>query len=300
MELRPCGSGPDVLPGADMGIYDRHYGRRIPAWPANTRLTPVTKWILIANIVIFALDRLLLKGALDNFGAFTIGTAVFGGRIWEFVTFQFLHASPLHLFGNMLGLYFTGAWLERWWGSPRFLLFYLLCGIGGALFYTILVLAGALDHPLATSLVGASAGVLGILTGVAVIAPNMRVQLLFPPIEMSIRHFALGILILVSVKVLFQIGSNVGGEAGHFGGMALGFLLVKFPKLLGVGWERRRKIIRPQFNRPDSKLRPRTHVDLNAQDEIDRILDKISREGLQSLTQEERDRLRAAAENSPR
>jgi membrane associated rhomboid family serine protease len=235
---------------------------------------------------------------LENFGAFTVNSAVFGGRIWEFLTFQFLHANPGHLFSNSMGLYFFGPWMERWWGSKRFLLFYLLCGAAGAGLYTLLALTGFFPHGLNAGLVGASAGIYGILAGVALIAPDLRVILLFFP--MSMRQMAIVVLSIAVFSVLFGLGGNAGGEAGHLGGAILGFLLVKFPVSLGVGWERRRKIIRPQFNRPDSKLRPRTHVDLNAQDEIDRILDKISREGLQSLTQEERDRLRAAAENSPR
>lgn len=299
MGLWPCGSGPDVLPGADMGIYDRHYERRIRRWSGGgTGFPPVTKWILIANVVIFALDWLLLNHALENFGAFTVNSAIFGGRIWEFLTFQFLHANPGHLFFNSMGLYFFGPWMERWWGSKRFLLFYLLCGAAGAVLYSVLALSGFFPHGLNAGLVGASAGIYGILAGVALIAPDLRVILLFFP--MSMRQMAIVVLSIAVLSVLFGLGGNAGGEAGHLGGAILGFLLVKFPMLLGEGWERRRKIIRPQFNRPDSKLRPRTHVDLNAQDEIDRILDKISREGLQSLTQEERDRLRAAAENSPR
>jgi len=288
-----------VLPGADMGIYDRHYGGGTRVWQSGgSGFPPVTKWILIANIVIFALDWLLLDHLLDRLGAFTVNGAIFGGRIWEFITFQFLHASPGHIFFNSMGLYFFGPWMERWWGSKRFLLFYLLCGAAGAVLYSVLALTGFFSHGLGIPLVGASAGIYGILIGVAMIAPDLRVILLFFP--MSMRQMAIVIFALAIFFVVTGVGGNAGGEAGHLGGAILGFLLVKFPVLLGEGWERRRKIIRPKFHPAESKLRPRTQVDLNAQDEIDRILDKISREGLQSLTQEERDRLRAAAENSPR
>jgi hypothetical protein len=129
----------------------------------------------------------------------------------------------------------------------------------------------------------------------------MRVTLLFPPVEMSMRQLAIAVLAFAAGSVLFRLGGNEGGEAGHLGGAILGFLLVKFPVLLGQGWETRPKVIRPKaFARQEPKLRPRTRVDLATRDEIDRILDKISREGLQSLTQEERDRLRSAAEDAPR
>jgi membrane associated rhomboid family serine protease len=284
-----------------MATHDPHYPTRGAFSGSGSGLTPVTKGLLIANIAVFLIDRLILKGILEYHGHFSIGSAVFGGRIWEFLTFQFLHASPLHLAANCLGLYFTGAWMERWWGSLRFLGFFLLSGIAGAAFYTALVLSGVLPDHLNTPLVGASAGIFAILVGVAVVAPHLRVRLLFPPVEMAIRHLAIGILIVVSGTILFKIGDNVGGEAGHFGGMLMGFLLVKFPKLLGVGWERRsHKIVRADFSRSEPKLKPRTRVDLTTQDEVDRILDKISRDGIQSLTQEERDRLKAASQNSSR
>ncbi|HEY8990838.1 MAG TPA: rhomboid family intramembrane serine protease [Luteolibacter sp.] len=285
-----------------MGIYDRQYERSgFEARRSMSRLTPVTKWLLIANAAVFILDWLVLRRALERFGAFTIETAVFQGRIWEFLTFQFLHASPMHLLANSMGLYFFGPWMERWWGARRFLAFYLLCGVAGAAFFSLLVLFGLLPDGTLTGLVGASAGIYGILAGVAMVAPDLRVALLFPPVEMSMRQLAIVVLAIAAGSVLFRLGGNEGGEAGHLGGAILGFLLVKFPGLLGKGWSLRPKVIRPAaFARQEPKLRPRTRVDLAGQDEVDRILDKISREGIHSLTQEERDRLRAAAEDAPR
>jgi membrane associated rhomboid family serine protease len=260
-------------------------------------LTPVVKWLLISNVAIFLID-IFMEHALTNWGAFAIQSALMEGRVWEFITFQFLHGSVGHILFNSMGLYFFGPWMERWWGSRRFLVFYLLCGIGGAAFYTLLTVANIL--PSDYGIVGASAGIYGILIGVAVIAPQLRVALMFV-IEMTMRQLAILILIVAVGTIIFGL-KNPGGEAGHLGGALVGFLLMKFPKLLS--WARRRNpevdIIRPkQFSRRRSepKIKPRTSVDLRSSTEVDAILDKISREGYQSLTEEEREILKRASQS---
>jgi len=290
-----------------MGIYDRDYTRPAPRRSQPPGLTPVTKGLLVLNVLICVLDLFILPKLLGidteiypppltAWGAFTIRSAVFEGRIWEFLTFQFLHANLGHILANGLGLFVFGPWMERWWGSARFLIFYLLCGVAGAAFYAFLVFTHVLNDPYTVPLIGASAGIYGILIGVAVVAPDLRVQLLFPPIEMSIRHMAMIVLAIAVAVVIFNL-ENAGGQAGHLGGAILGFILVKWPFLLGRGnaaslhnQERRESVA--------AKLRPRTTVDLAASTEIDRILDKISAQGFQSLTDAERDALRNASDDS--
>lgn len=284
-----------------MGMAERQYPQGGGGRTFLANVTPVVKWLLVANVVLFLADVLSNRnprgfGVLTRYGAYTVESAIFEGRIWEFVTFQFLHGHVMHLLFNCLALYFFGPWMERWWGSRKFLVFYLLSGAGGALFYTLLVFAGVLDS---NGLVGASAGIYGILIGIAVIAPHIRVQLLFPPIELSMRQLAIGVLVIATGSILLRIGGNEGGEAGHLGGAIAGFLLVRFPKVLV--WCGRRdpgvEIIRPKaFERKsESKLRPRSQVDLRQDSEIDLILDKISKDGFQSLTEEEREKLRQAS-----
>lgn len=260
------------------------------------QLSPVVKWILGINIVVYATD-LFLERVLVNAGAFTIESAIFHGRIWEFVTFQFLHGSLGHLLFNSIGLYFFGPWMERWWGSKKFLVFYLLCGCAGAAFFTLLMFLHLLPGDVRTGMIGASAGIYGIFIGVAVIAPNLRVALLFPPIELSMRQLAIALLVIAAGTILLGIGHNEGGEAGHLGGAILGFLLVRHPRLLGLN-----SVLgfpRPHFGQQpyESKLKPRTELNLREDSEVDLILDKISREGFQSLTEAERETLRQAAEH---
>lgn len=283
-----------------MGINDRDYHRneRREGGGLFAQLTPVVKWLLILNLGIYFLDLFVkgevADGPLRRFGVFTIESAVFEGRIWEFITFQFLHGSVAHVVFNCVGIFFFGPWMERWWGSRRFLIFYLLCGAAGAAFFTILVFLGVV---MPSGLVGASAGIYGILIGVAMIAPNLRVMLLFPPIELSMRQLAMALLAISAGAILLKLGGNEGGEAGHLGGAILGFVLVRFPQLLGR--DSGMGIFPPKWvpGAPAAKLRPRSALEKDQDSAVDVILDKISREGFQSLTDQERDFLHKASKS---
>lgn len=258
------------------------------------KLTPVVKGLLILNLGIYFADLMIFDLAIFELGAFSIGSALFEKKIWEFITFQFIHGSVGHVLFNSIGLYFFGPFMERWWGSQRFLIFYLVCGIGGAAFFVLLTYLGILPQmSMFSKLVGASAGIYGILIGVAVTAPYMQVSLLFPPITLTMRQLALAVVAIAVAVILFGIGSNEGGEAGHLGGAIVGYFLIRMAPSFGIGTKKQKRP-RRHF---EPKIRPRTVVDLSAQSEVDEILDRISREGFQSLTEKERDLLHRAAKN---
>lgn len=262
------------------------------------RLTPVVKALLVLNLGIYFTDLLILDHAIREFGAFTIRSAIHEGRFWEFLTFQFIHGSVGHVLFNSIGLFFFGPWMERWWGWKSFLLFYLVCGAGGAGFFMLLTFVGVLpQYGFSSGLVGASAGIYGILVGVAMIAPSMRVSLLIPPVTLTMRQFALILMAFAVGSIAFKIGGNEGGEAGHLGGAVVGAVLVFFWGPSGPFGKD--GIFRKQSKGPrrniTPKIRPRTKIDLRSSSEVDVILDKISREGFQSLTDEERDVLQRAA-----
>jgi membrane associated rhomboid family serine protease len=286
-----------------MGIADRDY-HRSPQGGFLSNLTPVVKWLLASNIAIFLLDYLLIPFVLDSnldgenipkivdWGAFSIESAIHHFQVWRFISFQFLHGSLGHLLFNSMGIFFFGPWMERWWGSQRFLIFYLLCGIGGAAFFSLLTLTGIVPADSQSILVGASAGIYGIFIGVAITAPNLRVSLLFPPIELSMRQLAIALLAISAGSIILKLGGNEGGEAGHLGGAIIGAILMRWPQLLSgrhaSGTQRRN-------NPAERKIQPRTSIDLQRDSEVDLILDKISLQGFQSLTDREREVLHDAA-----
>jgi membrane associated rhomboid family serine protease len=230
-----------------MGIYDRDYYRR-PARGGfgQFEMWSATTWLIVLNAIVFLLDLMLkrdfavavpvprspfpaLFGPLEFWGYFSIDTAVYQLQLWRIVSCQFLHASFSHLFWNMLGLYFFGQIVEAYFGSRRFLAFYLLCGCAGVVCYTLLGFSGVLRTDQGTPLVGASAGIFGVLVAAALIAPNLEVMLMFPPIPVPLKFLAI-FMMGVALFTTFNNGHNAGGEAAHLGGGLLGYLLYRFPR----------------------------------------------------------------------
>lgn len=227
-----------------MGIYDRDYYREtlprggfghFDAWSIST-------WLIIINVSAFFIDGMLrrslgdmdyfARGPLFKWGYFSTATAIQSGQIWRFLTFQFLHASLGHLVGNMLGLYFFGPIVEAHFGRRRYLAFYLLCGLAGAACYLLLQAAGVLISDSRVPMVGASAGIFGLLIAAAMIAPHVQVfySFFFP---MTIGMLAV-LGMLTAAYTILKLGPNAGGEAGHLGGGVMGFLFMKNQHWLSI------------------------------------------------------------------
>ncbi len=289
-----------------MGLYDRDYYRR----GGRDRLggisgLSVNTWIIIVNIVVFAMQYVILNATgqdrLTELGYFSTFKVSWEGRLefWRFLTFQFLHASPVHVGMNMLGLYVFGSMVEDQLGRKKYLAFYLTCGVFGAFMYLLLNAAcyivgrpvpGLLFNDTKTPLIGASAGVLGVIMACAYIAPNVQVQLLFPPIPIRIKllaYFYVGLAVLS----LFFGGSNAGGEAAHLGGAAAGAFFIRNSHLLrdffDVTTDSRKKRPGPARPRQDPTELRRQRED--EEREVNRILDKVKAEGINSLTGAEKD-----------
>ena len=270
-----------------MGIYDRDYlhdegtGRRQVPF-AMPSLPPVVKWLLIVNIAIFLVCALIpaIGNVVYAWGSVYPGSWGYIAQVWRFITYQFLHDTNgfFHILFNMMVLYFFGPLMERMWGSRRFLKFYLCAGAAGGIVYTLLVVFGVLK---ALPMVGASGGLYGILGAVAMLFPQMQV-FLFGVIPMSMR--TMSILAVVLSLLNFAGGSNAGGEAAHLTGMAIGVLyVIALPRLTNL----RMKKNKGQWSQ-------KIEVERSFASEVDRILDKIHKEGLTSLTDKEKSILREA------
>lgn len=237
-------------------------GRRLGGmsmWSINT-------WIIAINALVFVADRLLIQagiayevgqqifrlpdgrmlvrsivmGPLEHFGYFSADTAITHVQMWRFLSFQFLHANLSHIFFNMLALYFFGPLIEQYLGSRRYLVFYLLCGVVGPIAYLMLWGTGILVTSADAPMIGASAGVYGVLIATATIAPNAMVMLLFPPIPMKLKTLA-WVFIGLAVFVVVTGGRNAGGEAAHLGGALAGWYLIRHVHLLNLFAPSRRR-----------------------------------------------------------
>jgi membrane associated rhomboid family serine protease len=218
-----------------MGFAEREYSRRSYGQPTvvgSMRMWSITTWLIVINIAVYILNE-MTGGLLAVWGWFSADTAIYSLQLWRFITFQFLHASPTHIIFNMLSLYFFGPLIEQYLGPRRYLAFYLLCGAAGAALYLVLWQLGVLISDPSAPLVGASAGIFGILIAAARVAPNATVMLLFPPIPMRLKVLAWVMLGIAAYTVLAN-GRNAGGQAAHLGGAALGALLIWKPQLLDV------------------------------------------------------------------
>lgn len=188
---------------------------------------PVVKNLIIINALVFMATSLLPVGDwIMHYCALSLGTPFF--RTYQFVTYMFLHANLEHLFFNMFALWMFGRTLEYELGPKRFLVYYMICGVGAALIQA--GIAWAMHEPM--TLVGASGAVMGLLLAFGVLHPNAVIMLLIPPIPMKAKWF----VIIYAVIELFLGWRGVGNVAhfAHVGGMLWGFLLLRYWKSRGI------------------------------------------------------------------
>ena len=253
------------------------------------RLTPWVKRLLIANTVVFVLT--IIIGRELVFGWFSFRPSEMLFRPWGAVTYMFLHGDFWHLFMNMLVLFFFGPPLESKWGSRAFIKYYAICGLGGVALSFFFV---------SYSIIGASAAVYGVMLAFAVNWPDAPIYVwgIFPVKAKWLVAF------LCVVTFTSAFGGTGGGVAhfAHLGGFIAGFLYLKTDwkaakqlQKIGKAARSRRFAIVPSNTSDDGASERRSRRDLTADasessvlDAVDKVLDKISAEGMGSLTEDER------------
>jgi len=231
--------------------------------PSFNTIPVVVKNLIIVNVLMllgtFVLDKTGINLYTYLAPPFPLSDQF---RPHQIFTHMFMHAYITHLFFNMFALYMFGRVLESVWGPKRFLIFYLVTGIGAALLHSAVnfieyysvtsklsveeiayvkeigygiwlegknfseSLPAKLNEVLNTPTVGASGAVFGILLGFGMLFPNTQLMLLFPPIPIKAKYFVIGY-----GAIELYLGLRGGGNVAHFahlGGMIFGYFMIKY------------------------------------------------------------------------
>ena len=275
------------------------------------RLTPAVQTLIAISLAMIVLQ----VGGVVNFPsmAATLGfdSNALPGRWWTAATYMFVHASPLHLTANVYALYVFGPRVEHAWGSKKFTWFYLLCGLGGVAFDMLFVRSG--------TLIGSSAAVFGVMTAYVMQWPDDELYLLFV-VPMRSRTLAAG---LFGFNVVMGLVGTVDGAnvtyLAHVGGVLAAYIYIRMAATANMDQVRQRVANLPDADEPPRAI-PRNLPRRERGDEVDdivakskaiaskrvtsltptsrrrdpkaeelnRVLDKISEHGIDSLTSDER------------
>ncbi len=208
-------------------------------------LSPVARNLLIANVVVFLLTKFFIPEYLV--AQFAFFNPILPGspellnpnfKIWQPLTYMFLHNTRDwgHLLSNMLGLLIFGPAIETFFGSKRFLIYYLITGIGASFIYSLVNVYDMLQYPAdseiydllaITPMVGASGAIFGILIAYGYLFPNNEL-IIFPfPIPIKAKY-------MVTLYGLYELYSGIQGTSmgiahfAHLGGLLVGFILLRY------------------------------------------------------------------------
>lgn len=245
-------------------------------------LTPSVKFLLILNVAVYLLESVFHFPIAEWFALPAIWwkSLSFG----QLFTYMFVHGGGTHLFVNMLGLFFLGPTVERTIGSYRFFILYYVSGILGGLGWSLLAQPGAYC-------VGASGAVMGMLGAFGALYPNAKLLLWF---VIPVRAWVL-VLGLALWELHETISTPVIGgiaNAAHLMGGVAGFGYAMSLKHPHLATELKKRL--PAFGKPKPQPRPAAGGGRLSKEDIDRILDKIGKEGMGALSSRERDMLKKA------
>ncbi|MBP3228749.1 MAG: rhomboid family intramembrane serine protease [Bacteroidaceae bacterium] len=279
-------------------------------------IPPVVRNLLIINVIFFLAQQAFDQRGYDLTDALSLHYVLASDfRPWQLLTYMFLHGSTMHLLLNMFSLWMFGCQAEYDFGSRRFLIFYLACGIGAGLFqelwqtgeYALLareyyyIPEEALNS---WATVGASGAVYGVLLAFGMLHPNQRIWLMFPPIPFKAKWFVVFMVVIELAEAFLSTG-NVAHFA-HLGGMFVGWMMIRqwrrHDRAASSGfnsWEPQRPSLWQRLKERTTRRRTNMHAEVNPdyrynedkkrnEERMDEILDKVKRSGYDSLTNAEK------------
>ena len=201
-----------------------------------SQIPTVTKNLLAINILMFVATLVNENLMVANFAMFYPASPFF--KPWQILTHMFMHGGFWHIFFNMYSLLMFGSILERSLGPKKFLIFYFVTGLGAVALHTgvewmqarVFIAngaAGAYHGLLMTPTLGASGAIYGVLIGFAMLYPQARLMLIFPPIPVKAKWL---VIIFAAIELFSGINGIQDGVAhfAHLGGMLFGWLLIRW------------------------------------------------------------------------
>lgn len=215
---------------------------------------------------------------------------------WRFLTAAFSHAGFTHLFFNLFGLYMFGSISARILGGKKFCWLYLVSALAGNLLWYLFNFGNQ-----GAAVLGASGAVVGVIMATAMIMPDIQVLMLFFPIPIKLKTMAI-VYVILEILMAGSGSANSIAYLAHIGGFIGGWLFMEFFGRKYVSWHPLDSLFgsRKQGNEPppgwtSTSYKAYTKSSVSKSD-VDRVLDKLSRTGVNSLTEEEMDILRKARE----
>jgi membrane associated rhomboid family serine protease len=220
---------------------------------------------------------------------------------WTLFTYMFIHADFFHILFNMLWLYWIGKILEEYLNGKKITFLYIAGGLAGAVVYITCynLFPAFAERAVISTAVGASGAVTAIIVATATLLPNHTISLLFLG---PVRLVWIAIFYFI-VDFVSLLGPNAGGSLAHIGGAIFGFLFIKSLQK-GNDWSNpfeeffkpkpTLKVVSTNYNAPQKAQK----TSIPDQDEIDKILDKISQTGYNNLTKKEKEILFNASKSN--
>jgi len=195
--------------------------------PVSRWLTPAVKWIFYICIISFLLQFIFRLPLYEWFGA-SLASSILSGRVWQLVTYAFVHGSLMHLLFNLLGLYFFGQRIEHRWGSRNFTRFVIVTAAGAVLTHILvsLVFRGYSFE----RIIGISGVLYAVLFVFAYYYPNEPIYFYFVlKVNARVAVIILGVLALLASAAAAPHDSVA--HLTHLGGLLFGYLYIKFPNI---------------------------------------------------------------------